>query len=183
MDFWYFLALPLGYLEPKSQGASCRENNLRAGNVSSLWRALARTPLEIFQKFLFLQIPWVYTSKSCSHHLSLWPSGGSTNWRTRFSQFSKKPTLTQFYAIFSLINVQKYFAWLSFRSFPATMAIFSQIGDGPVTKGLNFGDSLVHPLLNGHFLNTEVGTRSGEKVAFCLPSTDRNTQLFHIIFT
>ena len=27
------------------------------------------------------------------------------------------------------------------------MAIFSQIGDGPVTKGLYFGDSLVHPLL------------------------------------
>ena len=57
---------------------------------------------------------------------------------------------THFYAIlrnFSLINVQKYFAWLSFRSFPATMAIFNQIGDGPVTKGLHFGDSLVHPLL------------------------------------
>ena len=56
----------------------------------------------------------------------------------------KKPTFTQFYAIFSLINVQKYFAWLSFRSFPATMAIFSQIGDGPVTPK---GDSLMHPLL------------------------------------
>ena len=38
--------------------------------------------------------------------------------------------------------------WLSFRSFPANMPIFSQIGDGPVTKGLHFGDSLVHPLLN-----------------------------------
>ena len=144
MDFWYFLALPQGYLEPKSQGASCRENNLRAGNVSSLWRALARTPFEIFPKFLFLQNPWVYASKSCSYHFSLWPSGGSTNWKMCFSRFSKKPTLTQFYAIFSLINVQKYFAWLSFRSFPATMAIFSQIGDVKVTPMV---ESLMHPLL------------------------------------
>ena len=59
----------------------------------------------------------------------------------------KKPTLTQFYAIFSLINVQKYFAWLSFRSFPAGMPIFSQIRVGHVTWE---GDSLVHPLLRGH---------------------------------
>ena len=59
----------------------------------------------------------------------------------------KKPTLTQFYAIFSLINVQKYFAWLSFRSFPAGMPIFSQIRVGHVTWGPHFGDSLVHPLL------------------------------------
>ena len=149
MDFWYFLALPQGYLEPISQGASCRENNLRAGNVSSLWRALARTPFEIFPKFLFLQNPWVYASKSCSYHFSLWPSGGSTNWKMRFSRFSKKPTLTQFYAIFSLINVQKYFAWLSFRSFPATMAIFSQIGDIKVTLCSEMVDSLMHPLLKG----------------------------------
>ena len=100
MDFLYFLALPQGYLEPKSQGASCRENNLRAGNVSSLWWALARMPLKIFQKFFFLQNPWVHSSKSCSHHFSLWPSGGSTNWKMRFLWFSKNPTLTQFYAIF-----------------------------------------------------------------------------------
>ena len=59
----------------------------------------------------------------------------------------KKPTFTQFYAIFSLINVQKYFAWLSFRSFPAGMPIFSQIRVGHVTWGPHFGDSLVHPLL------------------------------------
>ena len=48
MDFCQELALPQGYLEPKSQGASCREINRRAGNVPSLWQALARTPLEIF---------------------------------------------------------------------------------------------------------------------------------------
>ena len=60
----------------------------------------------------------------------------------------KKPTFTQFYAIFSLINVQKYFAWLSFRSFPAGMPIFSQIRVGHVTWK---GDSLMHPLLK-HFL-------------------------------
>ena len=60
----------------------------------------------------------------------------------------KKPTFTQFYAIFSLINVQKYFAWLSFRSFSAGMPIFSQIRVGHVTWGPHFGDSLVHPLLN-----------------------------------
>ena len=52
--------------------------------------------------------------------------------------------MTQFYAIFSPINVQKYFAWLSFRSFPAGMPIFSQIRVGHVTWE---GDSLVHPLL------------------------------------
>ena len=63
MDFCQELALPQGYLEPKSQVASCREKNLRAGNVRSLWRALAPAPLEIFQKFLFLQNPWVYSSK------------------------------------------------------------------------------------------------------------------------
>ena len=147
MDFWYFLTLPQGYLEPKSQVASCREKNVRPRNVSSLWRALARTPFEIFPKFLFLRNPWVHSSKSCSHHFSLWPSGGSTNWKTRFSQFSKKPTLTQFYAIFSLTNFQKYFAWLSFRSFPATMAIFSQIGDVKVTLCPKMVDSLMHPLL------------------------------------
>ena len=144
MDFWYFLAIPQGYLEPKSQGASCREINRRAGNVPSLWQALARTPLEILKKFLFLQNPWVYSSKRYYKHFSLWPSGGSTNWETRFSWFFKKPTFTQFFAIFSLINVQKYFAWLSFRSFPATMPIFSQIGDGPVTPMVH---SLMHPLL------------------------------------
>ena len=153
MDFWYFLALPQGYLEPKSQGASCREKNGRPRNVSSLWRALARTPFEIFPKFLFLQNPWVYASKSCSYHFSLWPSGGSTNWKMRFSRFSKKPTLTQFYAIFLLINVQKYFAWLSFRSFPAGMPIFSQIRVGHVTWGPHFGDSLVHPLLRVASMN------------------------------
>ena len=71
MKFCVWVALPQGYLEPKSQGASCREKNGRARNVSSLWRALARTPIEIFSKFLFLQNPWVYTSKSCSHHFSL----------------------------------------------------------------------------------------------------------------
>ena len=71
MDFWQELALPQGYLEPKSDGASCREKNGRPRNVSSLWRALARTPFEIFPKFLFLQNPWVHTSKSCSHHFSL----------------------------------------------------------------------------------------------------------------
>ena len=144
MDFWYFLALPQGYLEPKSQWASCRENNLRAGNVSSLWWALAHMPLEIFQKFLFLQNPWVHSSKSCSYHFSLWPSEGSTNWKTRFSRFSKKPTLTQFYAIFLLINVQKYLVWLSFRSFPAAVPIFSQIGDVKVPTMVH---SLMHPLL------------------------------------
>ena len=63
----------------------------------------------------------------------------------RFSRFSKNPTLMQFYAIFSLINVQKYFAWLSFRSFPATMPIFSQIGDVKVPPMVH---SLMHPLLS-----------------------------------
>ena len=57
MDFCQELALPQGYLEPKSQVASCREKNLRAGNVPSLWRALARASLEIFLKFLFQQNP------------------------------------------------------------------------------------------------------------------------------
>ena len=48
MDFCQELALPQGYLEPKSQGANCREINRRAWNVPSLWQALARRPLEIF---------------------------------------------------------------------------------------------------------------------------------------
>ena len=154
MDFWYFLAIPQGYLEPKSQVDSCREKNGRARNVSSLWRVLARTPFEIFTKFLFLQNPWVYTSKSCSYHFSLQPSGWPTDWKNHFSWFSKKPTLTQFYAIFSLINVQKYFAWLSFRSFPATMAIFSQIGDVKVTPMV---ESLMHPLLNQMYRDRQKG--------------------------
>ena len=153
MDFWYFLALPQGYLEPKSQGASCREKNGRPRNVSSLWRALARTPFEIFPKFLFLQNPWVHSSKSCSHHFPLWPSGGTTNLKMRFSWFVKNSTLTQFFAIFLLINVLKYFAWLSFRSFPASMPIFSQIGDVKVTFRLKMVHSLVHPLLS-HFKST-----------------------------
>ena len=83
-----------------------------------------------------------------------------------FSRFSKKPTLTQFYAIFSLINVQKYFAWLSFRSFPATMAIFSQIGDVKVTPMV---ESLMHPLLRiltGPSLQTSAGT----SCATCAPA-------------
>ena len=147
MKFCVWVALPQGYLEPKYQWDSCGEKNWRARNVSSLYRALPRTPFEIFPKFLFLQNPWVYTSKSCSHHFSLEPSGGSANWKNHFSTFFKKPTLTQFYAIFLLINVQKYFAWLSFRSFPAGMPIFSQIRVGHVTWGPNFGDSLLQPLL------------------------------------
>ena len=49
-----------------------------------------------------------------------------------------------FYAIFPLINVQKYFAWLSLRSFPASRPIFSQIGDVKVPPMVH---SLMHPLL------------------------------------
>ena len=153
MDFWYFLAIPQGYLEPKFQGASCREKNLRAGNMSSLWRALTRTPLEIFQNFLFLQNPWVHSSKSCSHHFPLWPSGGSTNLKMRFSSFVKNSTLTQFFAIFLLINVLKYFAWLSFRSFPASVPIFSQIGDVKVTPMVH---SLMHPLLKCTYMTWKI---------------------------
>ena len=145
MKFCVWVALPQGYLEPKYQGASCREKNGRRRNVSSLWRALARTPFEIFPKFLFLQNPWVHSSKSCSHHFPLWPSGGSTNLKMRFSSFVKNSTLTQFFAIFLLINVLKYFAWLSFRSFPASVPIFSQIGDVKVTPMVH---SLMHPLLS-----------------------------------
>ena len=65
MNFCMEVALHQGYLEPKNQGASCREKNLRAGNVSSLWRALELGSLEISSKFLFLQNPYIYTSKCC----------------------------------------------------------------------------------------------------------------------
>ena len=34
MDFWYFLAIPQGYLEPKFQGASCREINTRIMTIN-----------------------------------------------------------------------------------------------------------------------------------------------------
>ena len=78
--------------------------------------------------------------------------------KTIFHDFSKNPFLrtflysiifafTQFYAIVLLINDQKYFVWLSFRSFPTTMPIFSQIRDVKVPQVQIMVHSLVHPLL------------------------------------
>ena len=124
---------PQGYLEPKNQGASCREKNLRAGNVPSLWQALELACLEIFQKFLFQQNPWVHTYKSWSYHFFLGPSWGSENLEERFSCFFKKSEFWLFFSIFLLINVQNSTLRFGFRSFPADMAIFSQIGDIHVT--------------------------------------------------
>ena len=46
-----------------------------------------------------------------------------------FMIFQKNPLLRNLTQYFWLINLQKYFAWPGFMSFPATMAIFNQIGD------------------------------------------------------
>ena len=147
MDFWYFLAIPQGYLEPKSKGASCRENNLRAGNVPSLWQALELACLEIFQKFLFQQNPWVHTYKSWSYHFFLGPSWGSVKLETWFSWIFKNPTFTQFFGIFLLTMCPNSTPRSGFGPIPATMPIFSQIGDGHVTSGPYLVHFLVLPLL------------------------------------
>ena len=58
--------------------------------------------------------------------------------------FPKMHFYAIFFAMFPLINAQKYFAWLSFWSFPATMPILSQIGDVKLPPMVH---SLMHPLL------------------------------------
>ena len=80
-----------GNLEPKSQGASCREKNVAGPNMPKLLQALDSAFLEILKKFLFWQNPWVHTYKFCSCHFFSIATIGVRKLRNVFFRFFKKP--------------------------------------------------------------------------------------------
>ena len=69
MKFCVWVALSQGYLEPKYQWDSCREKNVRAGNVSSLYRALLRTHWDKTQEFQ--KMPFASSWISKTHYKAL----------------------------------------------------------------------------------------------------------------